>query len=169
MIKKFFKNLKLPFLLVFTFTLFIISCDGGLTIKSESEKTFLNGIIKFKDGKNNWPPADSLFALRVIAFKNPPDSNIIATILTGGAYFTEESLAMNIDSANFSIEIKDPPVNLVYIAAIIQTSATITEQKVVGIYSLNNNHTSSEIYIEKGKKYNIQINVDFENLPPMPF
>ncbi|MBX3043567.1 MAG: hypothetical protein KIT33_03360 [Candidatus Kapabacteria bacterium] len=158
--------------LIFSVTiLFIVSsCDGGLAPRKESDKSVLNGKIKFVKGNDNWPPEDSVFAIRAAAFKEMPDSNIILAILGGNAYFTGESLPMYQDSINFTFDITEAPVNLVYIVAVWQYTPDILSQRVIGVYTETGDKTkASQLMIEKGNTYNIEIEVDFDDLPPMPF
>lgn len=153
-----------------TILFLIISCDGGLEPPKESDKSFLNGTIRFVKGTENWPPQDSLFGIRAAAFKAMPDSNIIGAILSGDAYFTGSSLPFYQDSLNFSFDITDAPVNLVYIVAVWQYTDDILSQRVIGVYTTSGDKTqSSQLMIEKGQTYNITIDVDFDDLPPMPF
>ncbi|MDX9789914.1 MAG: hypothetical protein RBT61_03720 [Candidatus Kapabacteria bacterium] len=146
------------------------SCDGGLSPRPESDKTFLNGKIKFVKGIENWPPEDSVIAIRAAAFKQMPDSNIINSILQGDAYFTGESLPLFVDSSGFRFEIINPPVELVYITIVWQYTDDIMSQRVVGVYSKSGNKNEhSSLILEKGQSYDIVIEVDFDDLPPMPF
>jgi hypothetical protein len=156
--------------LILIISIVMISCDGGLSPKPFSDKSFLSGKIIFSKGTDNWPPQDSTYGIRVAAFKSMPDSNIILSIISGEAYFTSESLPMYQDSVGFKLEIPDAPVNLVYIVAVWQFSESITDQRVIGVYTISGNkNENSELYIEKGKSYSIEIDVDFDDLPPMPF
>jgi hypothetical protein len=150
--------------------IFLSSCDGGLAPTPASDKSFINGTIRYIKGVENWPPQDSVFAIRAAAFKTMPDSNIVLSILSGQAYFTGESLPMFTDSAKFSFEISEAPVNIVYIIVVWQFTTDILSQRVIGVYTISGNKTkNSELYIEKGNSYKINIDVDFDDLPPMPF
>lgn len=155
------------------FSLFIIllsSCDGGLEPISVEQKSQLDITLKFVDAGNNWPPKDSILGLRIAAFKKMPDSSIINDIIAGNAYFTLNSLPLFVDSAGTRFEITDAPVDLVYIAAVQQFDSLITSQRVVGIYTISGDKTKpTALKIEKGKNYSINIDIDFNNLPPMPF
>jgi hypothetical protein len=161
----------LPTLSVLILVLSLISCDGGLAPKPESEKSFLTGTVVYKQGKANWPPADSILAVRAVAFKKYPDSTgILNDIISGNAYFTLNSMPLFVDSSLFSFEITDTPTELVYIAAVQQYDSLLTSQKVIGLYNVSSEkHTPSRLYIEPGKTYHITIEVDFDDLPPMPF
>jgi hypothetical protein len=162
--------MKLHIFILSIVMIIISSCDGGLAPKPVAEKTFLKGTVHFVKGVSNWPPTDSVLGIRVAAFKSMPDSNIILSILSGQAYFTGESLGSYKDSLNFNIEIPDAPVDIVYIVAVQQYTTEITNQKVIGVYTLTGDKTKhSNILIEKGRTYDIDIDVDFDDLPPMPF
>jgi hypothetical protein len=156
-------------LLVITLLLFA-ACDGGLEPTGIGDKTFLNGTLHFVGGPDAWPE-DSTYAVRVAAFKALPDSNILEGIQNGEVYFTLFSLPLEVDTASFSFEIEDAPVNIVYIAAVRQEDSTdIFQQRVIGIYSETGNKLEpSELFIEKGRTYNVDIEVDFNDFPPMPF
>ncbi len=161
---------KIILIIFFLLIPILESCDGGLAPPPESDKAFLNGTIRFVNGKDNWPVKDSVIAIRAAAFKKMPDQDIILSILNGDAYFTGESLPLFVDSVNFNFEIKDAPIELVYIVAVQQYSADILSQRVIGVYTLSGNkNQASSIMIENGKEYNITIDVDFNDLPPMPF
>lgn len=157
-------------LIIIIFAILLFSCEGGLEPPAQSGKSYLSGTLIFADGKNNWPPVDSLFGIRIAAFKKFPSENILTEIVAGNAYFDVNSLPLYVDSAKFSLEITNPPVNLVYIIAVQQYDSSITSQRVVGVYSLDENNTTHDsLMIEPGRTYNITIPVDFDNLPPMPF
>jgi hypothetical protein len=146
--------------------LILASCDSGL--KPQPENTsYVYGKIKYVNSTDNWPPIDSLKDLRVVAFKHFPPDNLIQEVLSGQAYYTNSTLPFFVDSTNFVLEIKDAPVELKYIA-VAQQFGGIIDWLVVGIYS-DNNDSAKHLFVEKGKVYHIQINVDFKNLPKQPF
>jgi hypothetical protein len=146
-------------------------CNEGLAPKQASQKSYLNGTLIFKGGKDPWPQ-DSVIAVRVAAFKNYPfsgSSGIMQEILNGNAYFTPESLPLFVDSASFSIEITSPPVLLKYIGAALQLDSNILDQRVIGVYTESGDNTHpSTIFVEEGKTYDIRIMIDFNKLPPQP-
>lgn len=163
------RTLSIFFFLILTGS--FISCDGGLAPKPESEKSFLSGVVIYKHGKTKWPPADSILAVRTVAFKKYPDSTgILNDIISGNAIFTLNSMPLFVDSSFFSFEITDAPAKFVYIAAVQQYDSLLTSQRVIGLYNISaEKHKPSELFIEPGKTYNITIEVDFDDLPPMPF
>ncbi|HPI19007.1 MAG TPA: hypothetical protein PKY56_01420 [Candidatus Kapabacteria bacterium] len=157
-------------LIIILFFSFLIACNEGLAPSEKEQKTSINGIVHYINGKNNWPPTDSCFAVRIVAFKNYPPQNIIQELTEENAYFTLNSLPLFVDSSDFSLEIKNAPVELKYIVAALQYTKDLTSQKVIGVWSLNENKFEpSSIVIERGKSYSININVDFSELPPQPF
>ena len=156
------------------FSLLIVACDEGLAPLNTPESvtsSFLNGRIHYIGGKSNWPGKDSVFAIRIVAFKDYPPKDIKTEIITANALFTVLSLPLNVDSSDFSIEIPTPPVTYKYIVAAMQYDSTnIMAQKAVGVYAINRDPNSpTTLSIEKGKNYFIDIYVDFKNLPPQPF
>lgn len=155
--------------IVFSFIVFslLLSCNEGLSPEFK-QKTILQGTIIYKSGLSSWPPQDSLKDLRAVAFKTYPPQNIVQEILSGSAYFTQESLPYYVDSSHFSIEIPDAPVTLKYIA-VAQEYGTIMEWRVIGIYKAENSDSASSLLINKGEIKDITIYVDFNNLPPQPF
>ncbi len=162
---------NLTIIMILYLTLSLISCDGGLAPKAESEKSFLTGTVVYKHGKSKWPPADSILAVRAAAFKKYPDSTgILNDIISGNAYFTLNSMPLFVDSSSFFFEIAEVPTELIYIAVVQQYDSLLTSQRVIGLYNVSNEkHTPSRLYIEPGKTYHITIEVDFDDLPPMPF
>ncbi len=155
----------------YLFTIFVVlflfySCEDGLAPRNADQKSFLNGKIIFK----NHLPKDSIEAIRGVAFTKMPDSNIIADVMQGYAYFNFESLPIGQDTIDFSFEITKTPVDLLYIAAIMQTDTSIFSQRVIGVYTETGDKTKhSALKIQPGKSYNVVIDVDFNDLPPMPF
>ena len=144
----------------------LFACDGGLAPRDPEAKSFLNGKIIFL----NKSTPDSIVAIRAAAFKKIPDSSIINDVLSGNAYFNFESLPLDKDTVEFSFEVVDAPVKLHYIAAVMQYDTSLFSQKVVGVYTeTGDKNKYSSLTIERGRTYNIQIEVDFKNLPPNPF
>ncbi len=162
-------SLKLIFLgLLFVF---LASCQEGLEPPSPDEKSFIGGQITFVGGSENWPPEDSVFAVRVVAFKDYPPKDIMTELLSGNAYFTMESLPFYVDNANYSIEITDTPVTIEYIAVALQFTDAITSQIAIGVYTVTGDRSQpTPVEILRGQTINdLDIEVDFDNLPPQPF
>jgi len=149
----------------------LMSCQEGLEPPPPEQKSFIGGKITFIGGAENWPPEDSVFAVRVVAFKDYPPKDIITELISGNAYFTLESLPLFIDSTSFSIEIPETPVIFKYIAVALQYTDDIMSQRAIGVYTLTGDYTlPSSVEIKTGQKINnIDIEVDFNDLPPQPF
>jgi hypothetical protein len=161
------------YLLLIIIYIILQSCDAGL---KPHEKAYLAGTITYKDGTKYWPynyinPAgDSVYDVRVVTFKTYPPVNIVSDILNGNAWFTN-SLPKFVESSNFSLQITNYPIELQYIVVAMQYGPNIFQDwKVIGVYTLTgNNKEHSAIIIKDPIKYNISIDVDFNNLPPQPF
>ncbi len=169
-------SLTYNLLFIFSIIIGLASCNAGLEPNNSHSpigKTYLSGTVTYKGGKDNWKFAkDSIVAIRVVAFKNLPDSSgILNDILAGNAFFTPESLPFFVDSSSYSIEITTLPVDIRYIGVAQQYGIDLTKkQRVIGIYTLSGDNTKpSSITVEKNKINRADIFVDFENLPPQPF
>ncbi|MBZ0243968.1 MAG: hypothetical protein K8F24_12175, partial [Bacteroidales bacterium] len=113
------------------YSIIFVGCNEGLAPPELSEKTTVKGIVFYKDGEANWPPADSIKDLRVAAFKDYPPKDIINEILSGNAYFTAESLPINASSSTFSLDIYDAPTEINYVA-VAQNYGGIMEWRALG-------------------------------------
>lgn len=95
----------LIFLFVF---LFFYTCDQGLSPEKEVQASGeISGTVFFK----NWPPADSLFDIRLVLFPFYPDSNIILEITSGRAVvypgLTDTTrLPFYVESLNYRFSLK---------------------------------------------------------------
>ena len=116
------------FALVISIFIFI-ACDGGLEPAPVASKSYIKGRIHYK---GDWPKPDSIFDLRAVAFKNFPPANLLTEIMSGQAYFLQDSLPYYVDSTDFILEIPDPPVTLKYIA-IAQRYGDLLSWRAVGV------------------------------------
>lgn len=152
-------------------SLFFISCNEGLSPPKVDETTVIKGKITFTSGLNSWPSLDSLKDLRVAFFENYPDSaNILNDFVTENLTFTADTLPHFVESYEFTQIVKKVPTEFHYIC-VVQNYAGILDWKVIGLYSVNDdNITPKKLIIDKAGTYeNININVNFNNLPPQPF
>lgn len=152
------------FLLIFSF-----ACNEGLQPPPPVAKSYISGLVTYIKGKDKWPPQDSVVDIRVVAFKNYPPEDILGEITKGEAFFTN-SLPFFVDTSSFFLEIPKPPVTLNYIV-VAQQYASLFDWRVIGVWTVSGDNTKpSSINVEPGKTYSgININVDFDNLPPQPF
>ncbi|MBL7974999.1 MAG: hypothetical protein JNJ85_08805 [Candidatus Kapabacteria bacterium] len=147
-------------------------CDGGLDPAMVPQSSFIGGMIRFKGGKNSYPPADSVKLLTVVAFREVPrDTNVLQTVLAGNAYYLQDALVYGADSSEYKLEITKTPDTLRYICVAQQYGGNIfSDWRVVGIYSLKTDFTPETVMMVGGqRKSNLDITVDFTKLPPQPF
>lgn len=147
----------------------LASCDKGLSPPPIILKSSISGMITYVNGKDKWPPSDSVLDIRVAMFKVYPPQDILTEVLSGNALFTD-SLPRFVDSASYLIEIPNPPEEIKYIV-VAQQFGSILDWKAVGVYTVNGNvNEPSSILVEPGIDYkDINIKVNFDSLPPQPF
>ncbi len=163
-------------ILLLCFFLIISACQEGLKPDVYEEiptTSYLTGTVEFVGGLDKFPDSSKVFGIYVAGFKEFPkdSSGIISEIMKGNVYLKFESLPYPSDSAEFSLEIKDAPVNIEYLAVSMQYDSTkIDAQRVIGVYTLTGDNTMpTALQIEKGKTYIVRIKVDWDNIPPQPF
>lgn len=165
--------MKQMILICLSFMFLLASCDMGLAPKEPAKKSFISGLITYKGGVSNWPPADSVLEIRLVAFKNYPlsdSSSILKELTEGNAYFTLDTLPRFVDSSTYYLEINDPPALLKYIA-VAQRYGNLFQWRVIGVYyGTGDSIKPASVMVTPGDNVrNININVDFQNLPPQPF
>lgn len=147
--------------LVFVFS----SCNHGLKPPSLPEQTGFGGVVFFR---GEWP--DTVFDLRVVAFRDYPPKNIIQDVLQGKAVFTKEKLPVNVSSARYSIFTE--PGEWKYVVCAMQYGENIfSDWKVIGVYDETPDDTiPTPVVVPSGKFVTgIDIFCDFQNPPPQPF
>lgn len=152
------------------------SCDGGLdpiaASKATDAKPSISGLITYKNGPSAWPPADSIKDIRVVAFTRYPPPDIIAEVLGQKAFFTE-TMPVAVDSSSYRLELPSPmPTSIAAIVVAQQYGNDITKDwRVIGIYSATGDNTQpTPLDLTSTTVWkNINITVDFSNLPPQPF
>ena len=150
---------------------FFISCNEGLSPPIVDDATLIKGKITFTSGLNSWPSLDSLKGIRVALFKNYPDSaNILNDLLSENLILTADSVSYFVENYKFNHIVNKLPVKYNYIC-VAQNFAGLLDWKVIGLYSINDDNLTPKklTIIETGIYDNININVDFNNLPPQPF
>lgn len=147
--------------------LFLLSCQEGLSPLNQPKTAYISGYLIVISGKESWPSPDSALELRVVAFKDFPPKDIINEIVSGNAYYTDTLPRFN-DSVSFLLKIDNPPVRINYLAAALRYG-TILEWKVLGFCSTDGKNPQS-ISINSGDSLtNINIFIDFFNIPQQPF
>lgn len=161
-------------ILLFIYLILILSsCDMGLAPKEPAKKAYISGEISYKGGIDKWPSPDSILEIRLVAFKNYPlsdSSSILRELTDGNAYFTPDTLPRFVEKSDYYLEINDPPVVLKYIA-VAQRYGNLFQWRVIGVYTETGDNTKpTTLIVNSGDSLkNINIEVDFLNLPPQPF
>lgn len=160
----------LPFILLTA--LLLIRCDGGLAPNGPEEGPgYVRGLITYR----NWPPSDSLRDLRIVLFKTFPPDNIVSSVLSGNAVvyppLGDTSLVpFYVDSLRFGFSL--PAGTYPYVIVAQQYGPAVTRQwRPVGQYDLDSDLAiPSPVTIVGGDTLSgVDIAVDFDNPPPMPF
>lgn len=156
-------------LFIIFFLLSFYSCDHGLKppevdTSTQYEEPGFGGIVYFK---GTWP--DTIYDLRVVAFRNYPPKNIISEVIEGKAKFSQ-SLPRRVDSAKY--EVLTDTGRWEYIVVALQYGANIfSDWKAIGVYDTTKSDTiPTPLYIPPGRFIRgINIVCDFRNPPPQPF
>ncbi len=145
-------------------------CDEGLGPRPVPVGAF-SGVITYA----HWPPADSLKDLRLVAFKSYPPKNILNDALSGNAVvypaIGDTSLVpFFVDSLRYTVVLAAGTYQYVAVAPQYGPILT-TDWRAVGQYVTDPSQTTpSPIEITANDTLrNINIHVDFANLPPQPF
>jgi len=157
---------------VFLGTLFIQSCDKGLTPPENQIRISagISGTVFFQ----NWPSPDSLLDLRLVAFKNFPPQDIFVELLSRQAFAYPAiddtlSLPLNVDQLDFQFEL--PAGDYGYLAVAQQFGPNVlADWRAVGQFDLSPDSLPTPLMIPEGQVVkNIFIAVDFDHLPIQPF
>ncbi|MCS6807687.1 MAG: hypothetical protein RML40_03250 [Bacteroidota bacterium] len=158
-----------------------INCDGGLAPPPIPPPTSISGVVRFVGGAASWPPRDSVWTMRVVAFRQFPPQDLIGDLFQGRAYFTpsalqlDSTLALFSDSARYSLVFGDsipPRISYLCVALLVDTAKVLSTQgwRVVGVYTTTGNQREpSSITIIPGRDHRADMTVDFKNPPPQPF
>ncbi len=143
-----------------------------------NEDSGFSGILRFR----NWPPADSNFEMRLIVIEDiPTDSNAIVTTLISGKAAIWPAAGKDfptlIDSLPYvfttrtgtNLQVK----NYNYVAVVWQYGPSILHDwRPAGVYTAGAPNTSPPVPLRVVLHRiipNIDILVDFHNLPPVPW
>ncbi|NOX36706.1 MAG: hypothetical protein GXO78_04135 [Calditrichaeota bacterium] len=149
----------------------LLGCNQGLSPEAAGPSiTGISGTIYFK----NWPPADSLFDLRLVVFKTFPPENIVEAVVNQEAFAyppitQKEGLPLNVQQTDYLMEL--PPGRYEYIVVAWQYGPNVfSDWRAAGQYDTDEDPNPTAVDIQEGELLtNIDIDVDFENLPPSPF
>ena len=158
---------------LFVLVLFFSACDHGLAPsggKAPEKPTGISGVLYFK----NWPPPDSVFNIKLVAFRNYPPENMMDEVVSGNAKTLPTDLTASlpfwIDSLEYQLEL--PPGIFAYIAVAHQFGDNIFEDwQAAGQYDLTPQDTlpTPVTVIADSIISGIDVYVDFDNLPSQPF
>jgi hypothetical protein len=157
---------------------FYSGCDTGL--EPPTGESGFSGVIRF----TNWPPADSVRELRVVAFEEYPtdSSGIISALLSGRAAVypsdlsSKGSLPKFVDTVSYTFNTKNG-INLqvqeyAYVVVAQQYGPNIfTDWRPAGVYTTQPNSFEPALVrvLLHRIATNIDIQVDFHNPPPKPW
>ncbi|MFA7325547.1 MAG: hypothetical protein WC121_02715 [Candidatus Kapaibacterium sp.] len=158
--------IKYNTIILIIIALFLSSCDKGLEPPEAVQPATLNINIDFI---NDWPKRDSIYGLRVVAFKLPPSDNLISEILSGNAQYKDLNNEYNVNYKNIQFTYEELPIELKYIVVAWQYDSLITEQRAIGVYNNSNKNEPSSIKLINSDTVNINIEVDWNDFPPQPF
>ncbi|MBR9976945.1 MAG: hypothetical protein KFH87_02550 [Bacteroidetes bacterium] len=121
--------------------------------------------------RGEWPPPDSVRDLRLAAFRNYPPKDILSEVIEGTAFFSDE-LPYGQDTISYTFQSEALSGIYEYIV-IAQNYGTdpFTDWRAVGVYSKTGDaHAPSPLDLGTGTFiHDIDIMIDFVNLPPQPF
>ncbi len=130
-----------------------------------------SGVIRY----SHWDSAGTVNDLRLVAFRNFPLTDLLNEVQAGRAFvypaFGDPShLPFLVDSTTYNVTV---PVGIWKYVAIAQQfgPSVTTDWRAVGQYDLDTNlyDPSSIVVAQDSTTSNIDINVDFDHLPPPPF
>ena len=157
-------------IILFAICLFVLvqtGCDHGLAPVA-APPYGISGTIHF----TNWPPADSIKDLRVVIFKSYPPQNIVTDVLNGKARYTDELLPYAASSINYTLTLPPLAPGTYEYLVVAQRYGTdvFNDWRVVGEYGFpaDSLHPASIFIPGNEILHNINMNVDFQHLPPQP-
>lgn len=162
-----FKRIFMVLPVVLLVLLAAAACDHGLGPKDPQgdSGTGISGTLYF----TNWPTPDSLFDLRMVAFKNYPPGNILTEILNGFAFFYpsfEDSLPYYVDSIEYVFELEPSEYRYITVALQFGPNASLDWLSVGQYDQTPQDSIPTAVVVEKGvMKTGIDIYVDFHHLP----
>lgn len=158
------------FVLLIALSFSILTCDHGIGPSNVKVKTGISGTIYY----SNWAAADTIFLLKAVFFKTFPPLSISAEILSGDAptypVALPEGLPLNVPSTQYEIELE--PGTIAYISVAQQYGLDLfNDWRSVGQYDITpaDSLPSSVTVFQDSMLQNIDIYVDFNDLPIQPF
>jgi hypothetical protein len=166
-------NRNCYYLVIFFIFLFLFcTCDHGLkpAEENQSQKSEISGTISYI----NWPPADSLYDLRLVVFRRYPPGDIFGELGEGRAHvypaIGQDGLPLYVDTTAYVMELD--PGYYKYVAVAQQYGSNpFADWLAAGQYdTLLTDDLPTPINVISGELLEeINIQVDFDDLPPQPF
>ncbi|HEY9165546.1 MAG TPA: hypothetical protein VIS48_05240 [Candidatus Kryptonia bacterium] len=159
------------FLLLVAFSL--SGCTHGLEpLSNQGVQPGFGGTVRFISA---WPPADSVVDVRIVAFYNYPPHNIFGEVTSGQAKVYPpigpgSGFKLFVDSVSYSFTL-DSASTFQYVVVALQYGSNVTaDWKVVGAYGYAHGvGTPRSVVVGQNTFVNgINIDVDFQNVPPTP-
>jgi hypothetical protein len=162
---------KLGILASLVFGFIVCGCNHGL--EPPTVQPGFSGTIHFV---SPWPhpPVDSVYDIRVVAFPNYPDQNIISAVLYGGALvypaIGAPAFPLFADSLSYSFSLEAASTFQYLVVAMQYGPNTFSDWKVVGAYGYSKGVGAPKTVVVPPNTFvnGINIDVDFENVPPTP-
>ena len=167
------EHLKLKSAVLILLIMIFSACDGGLEppVIIEEEITYISGQIDYISGMESWPRADSVNAIRVVAFLDYPPQSIFEDLMAGKAFYTDTLKTYTLTDS-FRIEFDTPPLTIKYLVVALQWGTNpLADWMAIGVYTLSGDPakpTETELLTGTHAE-SADIKVDFNNLPPQPF
>ncbi len=162
--------------LIFFFVLvvFLAGCDKGLQATSGTSALPQNGVFAGLITFRNWQVADSLYDIRLVAFRVFPPGDIVNEVLLGRAVIHPpigggQLTTRNTDSLRYAFEV--PATTYPYVVIAQQFGPDLMmDWRAVGQYDLDTILTepSPVVVTANDTLDDIDILVDFANRPPSP-
>lgn len=164
---------RINWIIALPILLLLSRCDNGLDPNQAANNIAstpgFGGIVRIVSAL---PPPDSLRDLRVVAFRNYPPKDIVLEVATKQAVFTDSTLNFKDKIISYKIQQAEVTGEFKYVVVAQQYGTNIlTDWRVVGVYTITSDVTKpASINIPAGTFLNnINMDVDFYNLPPQPF
>jgi hypothetical protein len=169
-------SMKINFILCIIISIFSNKCDHGLAPPEPERKiTGIRGTIYYQ----NWPPAISIYDLRLVIFKHFPPDDIRSEVISGEAVvypaIGDDPLPYPTDSTSYLMELDPGRYEYLVVAQQYRPDPEHLYLKefwrVVGQYdtTLSDTLPSAVTVIKDSVLQSINIHVDFGNLPIQPF
>ncbi|PLX22646.1 MAG: hypothetical protein C0600_16270 [Ignavibacteria bacterium] len=146
----------------------IAACDHGLSPLNARSDPGIAGILRIRSA---WPPADSVRDLRVVAFRNYPPNDILTEVITGSAVFSDE-IPYGEEEIPYIITAEALAGVFEYVAVAQNYGDDMFQDwRAIGVYTVTGDvQTPTPVDLAEGLFLgDIDIDVDFYNLPPQPF